>query len=764
MPTSILVVEDENIVAKDIVNRLRNLGYAVCGTAATGEDAIAATNIQHPDLVLMDIMLKGGMDGVDAASVITDRYDIPVIYLTAYADEKTLQRAKQTEAFGYLLKPFEERELHITIEMALFKHQMERRLRESEEWLAALLQSIGDAVIATDTGGVIRLMNAVAERLTGWPQAEAVGKPLAEVYRTVDAKTGELLPPPIEQALRRDIPRRLVMRTLLRSRGGRDIFIDDTASPIRNASGEATGIVVVFRDVTEQRHAEEALRQSQSQLAGIVGSAMDGIVTADTNRIVLLYNAAAEKIFGYSAQEILGQPLEKLFPVRSRDVHVQAIDEFSASNIRRRMLGSATPVQGLRKSGEEFPIEASISQIEVSGKKLLTIILRDITDRNRLEEQLRQTQKMESIGTLASGIAHDFNNVLNNVLGFAQQLRKYVRDEVKVLKYVDTIERSAQRGAELATQLLSFARTSRHKESSTSLPGIINEVVVSCRDTFEPGVRIETAIDPSLTSILGEHRELYQVILNLCVNARDAIIAKAGDGTGVISISAKNVTIGKDIAAPFTPFPGNFCVEISVSDTGTGIPDTIKNKIFDPFFTTKERGRGTGLGLSIVYNIVRAHRGTLMVESELGKGTVFRMLFPAEHQNIVPDRATDKNAPLILLVDDEPAMQELGKELLEDEGYEVLIASSGNQAIDIYQGHPGEIDLVILDLVMPGMDGTQVYLNLKALNPDIKAFFCTGFVSDDLISTLLQEEQLKAIAKPFRPDQFLQTVREVLGQ
>jgi PAS domain S-box-containing protein len=761
MTTSILVVEDENIVAKDIVNRLRNLGYRVCGTAAAGEDAVELTKREHPDLVLMDIMLKGRMDGIEAAGIIAGQYDTPVIYLTAYADEKTLQRAKRTEAFGYLLKPFEERELHITIEMALFKHQMERKVRESEGWLSAVLRSIGDAVIATDMPGTIRFMNPLAEHLTGWTQDEAARRPLGEVFTIVDEKTREPIPNPVENAIHNDVPHRLVMRTLLLARDGREIPIDDSAAPIRNAAGDITGVVLVFRNVTDRRRAEEALRQSQSQLAGIVGSAMDAIVTVDTDQRILLFNTAAEKMFERSAQEAVGQPLDNLLPERYRAPHHGHMRGFSETNTTRRSMGHLGMIFGLRSTGEEFPIEASISQIEVGGKKFFTVILRDISERNRMEAQLRQAQKMESIGTLASGIAHDFNNVLNNVLGFAAQLKKYVHDETKVLKYIETIERSAQRGAELASQLLSFARTSRRHSSPTDLTQIVREVLASCRETFPSSVTMEERIDKDLHPVLGDHGELYQVLLNLCVNARDAILMKGG-GPGALTVSARNVVIGRDVGAQLFAPQGNECVELVVSDTGTGIPEEIRTKIFDPFFTTKERGQGTGLGLSIVYNIVRSHHGTISLTSEPGKGTSFRIYFLAiQREN---PRASARQARRVLLVDDEPAMQELGKELLEDEGYAVLIAANGPEAVEIYRNRYTEIDLVILDLIMPGMDGGQVYLAMKAINPSIKAFFCTGYVSDQVISNLLVEEKLRAISKPFRPDQFLNTVREVVGE
>ncbi len=760
--TSVLVVEDENIVAKDIANRLRHLGYQVSGMAGSGEEAIRMAEASKPDLVLMDIMLRGSMDGIQAAEIITVKQEIPVIYLTAYADEKTLHRAKRTDAFGYLLKPFEERELHITIEMALYKNQMERRLRESEEWLSAVLTSIGDAVIATDTAGTIRFMNTVAEQLTGRKQSDAVGQQLTDVFVIVDERTREAIPNPVEIAMARKVPTRLEAPTLLLSRDGREIPIDDSAAPIRNHAGENTGVVLVFRDVTDRRKAEEAVRQSEAQLAGIVGSAMDAIVTIDADQQIILFNTAAEKMFGYKAAEAVGQPLTRLLPERFRSIHKSHVSNFGATGATRRHMGHLGLVSGIRANGEEFPIEASISQIEVGWRKYYTVILRDVSERNRLEEQLRQAQKMESIGTLASGIAHDFNNVLNNVLGFSTQLRKHIDDQVKVRKYIDTIERSAQRGAELAGQLLSFARSSRHHTVATDVTSICNEVISSSRETFPPDITIEESIAGNLSPVLGDRGELYQVLMNLSINARDAIAAR-GAGGGRITINARNVVIGRDVGLQLFAVQGNQCVEITVSDSGVGIPEEIRAKIFDPFFTTKERGRGTGLGLSIVYNIVRSHHGTITVESEVGRGTTFHVYLPALGPKEA-ERRTDAKVTkrCVMLVDDEPAMQDLGRELLEDEGYSVLLANNGPDAIDLYRKRFKEIDLVILDLVMPSMDGGQVYVALKAINPDLKAFFCTGFVSDQLIASLLQEEKLQVVSKPFRPDQFLQTVHEVI--
>jgi PAS domain S-box-containing protein len=320
---SILVVEDETIVARDVATRLSRRGYAVCGIAATADEAVALAGERKPDLVLMDIMLKGDVDGIAAANQIRDTYGLPVVFITAYADEQTLQRAKVSDAFGYILKPFEERELHITIEMALYKHRMEARLRESEQWLSTILHSIGDGIIAADTGGRITFMNPVAEQLTGWTLAEAASRQVSDVFSTtyeVGDRGGQ-------------------EHTLLVARTGKRTPIDDSAAPIKDHRGNIKGIVVVFRDVTEQRHAEDALRVSEERVAAIIASAMDAIITVDSNQRIVLFNAAAEQMFRCSAAEALRKPLDTFLPGRYREAHRRHIGTFGQSGITKRRMG-----------------------------------------------------------------------------------------------------------------------------------------------------------------------------------------------------------------------------------------------------------------------------------------------------------------------------------------------------------------------------------------------------------------------------------------
>ena len=300
----ILVVEDEGIIAQDIQNTLKKLGYAVPAIAYSGKEGIEKAQEIQPDLVLMDIVLGGGIDGIEAAEQIRRRFHIPVVYLTAYADEKTLQRAKITEPFGYILKPFEEKELYITIEMALYKHEMERRLKESQQWLTTTLKSIGDAVIATDINGCVIFMNPIAESLTGWKQKEASGKHLKKVFNIINEKTGKQVDNPVTRVLREGIVVGLANHTLLISKDGTRRSIDDSGAPIKDENGKIIGVVLVFRDVSEKRRIEQELMKADKLnslgiLAGGIAHDFNNILTAILGNIILAkeFTRPGEKIY-----------------------------------------------------------------------------------------------------------------------------------------------------------------------------------------------------------------------------------------------------------------------------------------------------------------------------------------------------------------------------------------------------------------------------------------------------------------------------------
>ncbi|HPG39886.1 MAG TPA: response regulator [bacterium] len=630
--TRIMVVEDEFIVSMEIQDRLKSLGYSIAYAAASGEDAIDKVPETQPDLVLMDIMLKGEIDGVVAAERIKSRFEIPVIYLTAHSDEATLTRAKISQPFGYLIKPFDERGLHTTIEMALYRHDMEIKLKQSEQWLSAVLNSIGDAVIATDSEGNIKFINPNAEVLTGWKQHEALDKQLDQVLNIKNKEDEKLLNKPIKTGFKKGDSPNLVLNSTLVTRFGNEVPIDSSTSPIRDEKGEINGAVIVFRDITEKV---------------------------------------------------------------------------------------------------------------------------------KLERQLTQAQKMESIGLMAGGVAHDFNNILAAILGYASFMKVKLLQDDPNFKYVETIERSAQRGAELTSQLLTFTRGGKQDIKPVNLNEIVNETVKIIKSTFDKAIEIETRLFEDLPSVKADEVQMQQMLMNLCVNARDAMTQG-----GKLIVETDLTLIHDHDTSFFMGAKAGSYVTISVADTGIGMDKDTLEKIFDPFFTTKEKGKGTGLGLSMVYGVVKNHGGFEKVTSELGKGTTFKIYFPAGEKVKKSQKTVNKKPvhgnELILVVDDEEPIREFVKDVLESYNYRVLLAENGEEAVTIFEKNKDKINLVILDMVMPKMGGLQTFIKLKMLNPKIKAFLSSGYSPDGQAGEILERGVNGFLQKPYEMNDLLFKVRDIL--
>ena len=392
-PRKILVVEDEHIVALDIRNRLKGLGYAVPAIAHSGKQAIEKTEEHGPDLVLMDIMLKGDMDGIDTANYIHENIGIPVIYLTAYADQSTFERAKITEPYGYILKPFDERELYTSIEMALYKHEVEHKLIDREQWLSTTLKSIGDGVITTDNNENITFMNSVAESLTGWQQKEALGKNLNEVFCLINAETNDDYVGPLNRVLVNNSVNDLGNNCVLVSKQGDMIPIDNNAGPIRDDKGKQNGSILVFRDISEQLQAQTALIEGEEKFRRITNSAHDAIIMIDVNENITYWNKAAQTIFGFSASEVLGEGAFKLFsagPTFKESLQTFRTNKTSQGKENR---DNTFELLAMKKNGQEFPIEMSLSTVKIKGVLNGVAIIRDITERKRAETALKQAKE-----------------------------------------------------------------------------------------------------------------------------------------------------------------------------------------------------------------------------------------------------------------------------------------------------------------------------------------------------------------------------------
>ena len=757
----ILIVEDERIVARDLAGTLEKLGYAVSGVVASGEDAVEHATRERPDLVLMDIVLAGEMNGVDAAMAIRNQLDIPVIYLTAYADDATLQKAKVTEPFGYLIKPFEERELHTSIEMALYKHGMERKLRLSERWLSTTLRSIGDAVIATDDRGRVKFMNGVAEGLTGWRMNEAVGRDLTEVFDIVNEDTREPTENPVARALREGVVVGLANHTILISRDGTESPIADSAAPIREDRGEVSGVVMVFRDITEERKAQRALAEEKEKLAVTLRSIGDGVIVTDTAGDVVSLNKVAEELTGWPEKEAVGRPLGEVFRIIHERTREPAEDPVAKVLHAGLVVGMANHTALIARDGTERNIADSGAPIRDEESRILGVVLvfRDVSESKRLEEEIQRVQKLESVGILAGGIAHDFNNILTAIVGNISYAKILLPAGEEARERLDEAEKASWRAKDLTQQLLTFSRGGAPVTKPSSLPALVRDsVAFGLRGT---NVRGDISAPADLWTVTVDPGQMNQVFNNLVINAGQAM---PDGGTAVVRM--ENVTVP---AGHASLLPEGRYVRTSVRDEGVGIASEHLRKVFDPYFTTKQRG--SGLGLAVSYSIVKSHGGAITAESELGGGATFTVYIPAtdgltreaneDDTGVIPGQGR------ILVMDDEEPIRRLVSKLLANLGYEVTTAPDGGTAVQIFRdaGEAGKpFDAVLLDLTVPGeMGGLEALGLMRGIDPGVKGIVSSGYSNDPVIADHQDHGFRGAVVKPFNVEELSRVVREVVG-
>lgn len=547
-------------------------------------------------------------------------------------------------------------------------------------------------------------------------------------------------------------------------------WIHDRGFPVFNEAGDIYRVAGVAEDITERRLAEHASQQQQMRLEGIVNSAMDGIITVDEGQSVILMNAAAERMFGCRAEDIVGTRVERFIPERYRAAHSGHVQAFGKTGVAARAMGRFGPISGLRANGEEFPIEASISQIEVDGHKLFTVTCRDVTERIRAEEerrkleaQLHQSQKMEAFGQLAGGVAHDFNNLLTIINGYSEWLLGTLPPEAESRIQLAEILKAGERAASLTHQLLTFSRQQLLEPKVLKLNAVVDEIESMLRRLIGEDIQLSTVLRPTASFVKVDPGQIEQVILNLAVNARDAM-PQGGQltiETSDIELDAAYTSVHTDIS------PGRFNL-LAVSDTGVGMSREVRARIFEPFFTTKGLGRGTGLGLAVVHGIVKQSGGNVEVYSELGKGTTFKIYLPvvegASADDAAPDAsATEGGGETILLVEDEDSLREMTALALTGFGYVVLKASDGREAIQRMAEYGGRVDLLLTDVVMPEMSGRSLAETLGRVYPELKVLFISGYTDDAVMRHGVLQSEVAFLQKPFTLDGLARKVREVIG-
>lgn len=644
IPQRILVVEDEVIVALDLEARLSDMGYLVLGPAHSGEEAVEIALRERPDLVLLDINLGQGIDGAEVARQVRERIDVPTIFLTAHSDPATIERVKRLSPMGYLIKPFNERELRSSIEIALYKHTTEAKLRDLERWLSMTLRSIGDAVLSVDLQGHVTYLNPIAARLLEWELEEAAGRHVDEVFPLVSLEDGIPVPSPVRRVLSEGIVVELAPGVGVRSRSGVVIPIGDSAAPLRDERDHTSGVVIVFRDISAQLENDARLRL--------------------------------------------------------------------------------------------------------------------------LEQQLQHAQRLESIGTLAGGIAHDFNNMLVAISGFAELALDLTQTADPCRPYLENVERTCRRAAKLTRQLLAFGRRQvlqpvrvDPKPALAALSSILRRLI---REDIDLRLELADAVSP----IHFDTSQLEQVLINLVVNARDALPTG-----GTIWIEASDVQVAEPLLAFGEELPAGQYVRLRVRDDGQGIPPEALPRVFEPYFTTKEAGKGTGLGLAMVHGIVRQSGGFLQLQSAPGEGTMVSLFIPPSREARLPASVEGPAAlaeprpsgsGTILLVEDDDLVRTTLLRSLERAGYRVLPVSEAAEARRLAAEQREAIRLIVCDVVLPSGCGAKLVEELRTHCREAGVVLVSGYPRGHVVEKGLPEDT-HYLQKPFPPSTLTRLVTSTLS-
>ncbi|HSB71652.1 MAG TPA: ATP-binding protein [Candidatus Methylomirabilis sp.] len=518
------------------------------------------------------------------------------------------------------------------------------------------------------------------------------------------------------------------------------------------------------RELAERRQMEEALGVSQAYFSNIVEISEDAIISIDPGHRITLFNLGAEKIFGYRAADVLGKPVEMLIPRRFMESHARHVESFASSPDILRPMNERGVVFGRREDGTEFPAEASISKFEVKGERVLTVRLRDITERKRMEAQIRQSQKMEAIGTLAGGIAHDFNNLLAAIIGHAELVTDNVPRDGTAWQDLQHVLAAGKRAKDLVRQILTFSRQTEQERRPVSVSMIANEALRLLRASLPATIEIRQHIDPEAGDVLADASQIHQILMNLCTNAEHAMRERGG----VLDVNVKGVAVDRSFASSHPPLRPGPHVRLTIRDTGQGMPPHVRERIFEPFFTTKGPGEGTGMGLAVVHGIVAGHRGAISVDTAPERGTKFEIYLPrcdaAEAVDAPAEEPLHGGRERILIVDDEPFLARLWREMLQRLGYQVTGFTDSFEALETFRATPESFDLVMTDQTMPQLTGETLARECLRIRPDIPIILCTGF------SHTMTEEKARALGiraylmKPLSRRELGLAVRCVLDQ
>jgi PAS domain S-box-containing protein len=632
------------------------------------------------------------------------------------------------------------------------RKRSEDAIRQSEERFRALVENSTDGIILLDTHQRVVYAGPSTNRILGYSSDQLVGQELAKLVSPEDHLIVRSL---LESVLTEPRKTRTV-QFRIKHQDDSWRWIEATGNNLLKEPS-IHSLVLNYRDVTDRKWIEEALSKSEVEYRNLFERANDAILIIDPEGTTILEaNTRACNLYGYPKEELVGRSFKSLTKEPGR------LDD-QIRRFLRDQAGQNYESIHFTKAGHAREMLVNSAIVEYAGQQAVLSICRDITDMKKLETQLRQAQKMESVGTLAGGIAHDFNNILSIILGYTSLLKRGRIDQAKTVESLDAITKAAQRGSTLVRQILTFARKTEILFESVNVNDVIRDLGKLLSETFPKTVVFELTLDDNLPSIVADANQMHQVFLNLCVNARDAM-----PGSGTLSLRTETV-LSDSIVNRFPDAPQSEFVHVAVSDTGVGMDEVTKARIFEPFFTTKGQGQGTGLGLAVVYGIVNSHKGYLEVESAQGSGTTFHLYFPVQmrhfEQPLLDDSKLEEapgGSETILVVEDEKSLLDLVQGLLQSKGYRVIPANDGQEAMDLYTKHCKEIALILTDIGLPRLSGWEVCRRINQIDGNAKIVVASGYLDPQAKSDLGNSAARDFIHKPYLPEEVLTRIRGVL--
>jgi PAS domain S-box-containing protein len=637
----------------------------------------------------------------------------------------------------------------------------DQAVRDSERSFRLLVEGVTDyAIYMLDLEGRVTSWNSGAQRIKQYSATEILGRHFREFYVAEERHDGE--PERNLEAVRRE--GRYEAEAWRVRKDGSQFWANVVMDPIRNEQGQLLGYAKITRDITERRRAEQVIREAGVRINTLVETAVDGVILIDARGHIQTFNPACEKLFGYRADEVVGQNVKMLMPAPYRQEHDQYIGNYRRTG-ERKIIGIGREVKGQRKDSTVFPMDLSVGEAKQDGESVFVGIIHDLTERKHTEEQLIQAQKMEAVGQLSGGIAHDFNNLLTVIVGNAEFLSEELKSRYDLQKLADTIVQAGERGAELTQRLLAYGRRQTLNPVDIDCNNLVSGMRTLLQRTLSEEIEIRVTLDPDLEAAFADAGQLENAILNLAINAKDAM-----PNGGTISISTANMNLDERYHEQHPEVhPGHY-VMIAITDDGHGMPAEVLSRVFEPFYTTKEVGKGSGLGLSMVYGFVKQSNGHVAIYSEPGLGTTVRIYLPStsmpvtKSPHLAPEiPAAQLGQETVLVAEDDPFVRTYAVTCLESFGYRVIEAVDGRDALNKLAGGVSA-DLLFTDVVMPGgINGWELAETARRMQPELKVLLTSGYALEALAERGRLPVGAVVLNKPYRKADLAKRVREALA-